>query len=363
MPNNASPSTSFVSSRSFISLVAAAELAATFIAAFVARANVDPRISAAVTICISLGGTLMTLTGIAIQLRLDAIVRNESNTLIARIDDETRHLRHALSLFNTYHQVSHEDLLKYRDDALKSALNTLNDLTRGQAEVEGSEYYSWLNRKMKSRPRTVRAVSFRPLSVYADDPREANWALANTQAAEAGTKISRIFILDHSVLVPTKARSLLTHLVLNSRTSAFVVWRSRVHQGLLKQLFGGGFSIYDDDVVFYDRSYFQLEIGVNDPAGLQPQSPIIPRATMYCKPHPEYQKYETMFEELEDLVPHAAKTGPKASCANILSAIDGYLTTAHGSLEDLVETPETALLKKDWIALKAEITGLNAANA
>ena len=343
------------SPKTVVLAIAAIEVFITVAAGFLARSTfADPRVGSALGFCIWFAGGLITLNAVLFQFRLDAAVQRE---LHAVMGEESERTRRVLSIFNTYHSIGHPDVRKYRDEVLNTALVKLEGLNRGEVEVEGDEYYAWLNEKIRQ-AKTVQAVSCRPLRVYNEDNREKNWAHANADAAKRGTQINRIFILEWSELLSLDIRVLLRRLILDSSVKAFVVWRDEVDKQVLKRMVGGGFSIYDNEVVFWDRSYFEKDVGVLEGTPVTSVKPLVPRASIFCKPNANVSDYMNIFRGLESLVPYSAKAGPQASYTEVLREIDNYLAGAHGTLEALEKQNDStkAGLLADWKALRNEMS-------
>jgi hypothetical protein len=348
------------SPKTVVFAIAALEVFITIAAGFLARSSfADPRVGSALGFCIWFAGGLMTLNAVIFQFRLDAAVQRELRAVIGEESDRTRRV---LSIFNTYHSIGHPDVRKYRDEVLNTALTKLEGLNRGEVEVEGDEYYAWLNDKIRQ-AKTVQAVSCRPLRVYNEDNREKNWAHENLAAANRGTQITRIFILECNELVSSDVRALLRRLILDSSVKAFVVWRDEVDKQVLRRMLGGGFSIYDNEVVFWDRSYFEKDVGITDGTPLTSIKPLVPRASIFCKPNATVSDYINIFRGLEGLVPYPAKSGPQASYSEVLREVEIYLLGAYGALEALESEndPTKAALIGEWKALKQEISELPSA--
>ncbi len=344
-------------------VVATAEAILTIAAGFLARsAMADPRVGAALSFAVWFCGFLITANGVTFLVKLEHAVKKEVRSILEEDRAETRQM---LSVFNEYHSVAHPDLKRYREDALTNALDKLRALTRGEAQVEGDEYYNLLTEKVGA-ARTVRAVSLRPLRVYIDDTREKNWAHANIKAAEKGTDIERLFILEPTDLLRGDLRSLMKVAMTRSPVRAYVVWRYDIDTSTLPRLLGGGFSIYDNLVVFWDRSYLVQDIGdVDAQAFLSGERPIRPRATVYCAPNQGVTDYVAMYRGLERLVPVTAKENRVEGYRQVLKDIDSYLTKQKGSIEQLqrVEDGEAKRLVNDWLELREELAALGSSQS
>jgi hypothetical protein len=128
---------------------------------------------------------------------------------------------------------------------------------------------------------------------------------------------------------------------------------------ILQETGGGGFSIYDNSVVFFDRSYFQRNLSDSH------SGPLVPRASIYTRLHPSSQRYMQIYEELENLVPDSLKVSSKLVYRNVLTYLDKYLTDKYqtnspGNIRN--QSTLSADIKtelKEWGAIQSEVSNCN----
>jgi hypothetical protein len=335
----------------WVLVIAAAEIALSFALGLLARAVMPGNVGRAIQWGLGFGGPAIAINYVLVQMKLDALLQREVRTLVA---EELKRVRDVLTFFDAYFKIDNPEFLRFRDETMTAAVERLRGLTRGEAEVLGEGYYRWLKERLARNPQMVRAVSLRPLHVYSDDPRELNFIHQNGEAVKRGTKITRIFIVHQDELLARAQREILKAQCMGSQVTVYVVWKKDVPAPVLRDAEGGGFSIYDHAVVFFDRSYFERNVGATS------SEPLMPRASLYCNPHQLFTKYVGVFEQLEDMVPPAAKGGPAAVYGLVLAALDGSLTKRYGDFESLkgqstTLSGEDANALAEWTTLKEEI--------
>ena len=142
--------------------------------------------------------------------------------------------------------------------------------------------------------------------------------------------------------------------------AAFVVWLNSLSPEILTEIGGGGFSVYDDKVAFWDQSYFRRAL-----VGLKPGNAamdLMPVASIYCNPHSKVAKFKNVYQALRSYVPSNLRNSPKAAYLAILKSVDEYLGEEHGTLEELSarvnhDSDEFEIVE-EWRDLREEIRKL-----
>jgi hypothetical protein len=334
-------------------LIGLVEAVAAVVVGMIARTVLPENVGRAIQWALNFLGPVIGINYALLQLKLDALLRREFRSLVAT---EMKDVRQILKFFDSYFRLGTSQLAPFRDEILSSAIHAFESLAQGEGEVRGDAYYTWLKNRLADTPNSVRAVSFRPLSVYTDDPREKNFIHQNAEAVDRGTKISRIFILEEQDLVSEERRTVIKNQCLNLRIAVHVVWKRSISREILRETEGGGFSIYDSEVVFFDRSYFERNVGGSDIEGSEP---LMPRAALFCAPNPSFEKYSRIFESLENQVPYHSKDGEIQAYVHCMKDIDAFLTRKYKSVETLGQTEnrdqESERDLVEWHKLKIEI--------
>jgi hypothetical protein len=337
-------------------IIAGTEVVFSFIVGYYAQASLKGNLGTAVQWGISFFGPLVALNFIFTQFNLNILLQREIRSLV---EEELALFRGILTVFDAYFQIQNPEFSSFRDDLISQTIDRLQSLTRGEAEVSGDSYYRWLKDKLLKTQYTVKAVSSRPLSVYRDDPREENFIKQNREAAHRGIRFTRIFILDTEDIIVKSQREILKRHCLKESFTIFIVWRSNVAPSTLQETEGGGFSIYDDSVVFFDRSYFHQNLSDSH------SGPLVPRASIYTKVHKSSRRYKEIYDELENLVQVSLKVSSEHVYRNVLLYLDKcltdkYQTTSPDNVRN--QSPLSAAIEtelNEWRKIQQEISDTN----
>jgi hypothetical protein len=318
---------------------------------------------------IAIVGSIVGVSFIIFQYQINSVVKKEiealntagraerqrykddmEQTVRQGVSAELHDLRKLLPIFDAYLSIGGGDSYGARDRILNDARHLLEEAARGKIELEGDAYYDWLKERLVNRrPEIVRAISCRPLSVYSVDPREKNFIRDNIDAIKKGTAISRIFVLDEPEIMDLATRSVLKDHFCNSRARCFVAWKERLSCPLREKLEGGGMSIYDNDHVFFDQSYFAMRLGEERGiGGVVSGSEVIPKACVYSVGHAEFSNLINIYNNLlNNFVDPALKdvdcnAAYKAICEHVLSwgAANSAVDSALQELRDEISALE-----------------------
>lgn len=253
---------------------------------------------------------------------------------------EVADLKTLLPVFNSYIACGSNDRFGHRDRLLGQLRLELDEIARGRWELDGDDYYAWLKHRLVERiPREVLAISLRPLSVYATDAREKNFINNNSLAVVKGTQITRVFILSESELISKDARSVVRSQFVDSGVKCYVAWKAQIGPDAVRKLAGGGLSIYDDEELFHDQSYFEHILG--DQSASQTSRPVRPRAIVFSNAHPQFQVLRQVFRHvLENTVDPAQRdrSGIDAYhwvCGYVLAWAEGNSAVSDSDREEL----------------------------
>jgi len=288
---------------------------AVLIGVFASKIFTNGNVAQVVSVVLPFIGVIFGVSYVALDWHMDGVIRKElsnidllgeewksriESSLLTEISSvvsrETTEFRTLLPFINSYFECAAQDSFNHRETILERATDQFDALTRGELELEDEDYYDWLRHRLgDNRPAAVRAVSRRPLDVYVSDPREINFIQNNLAAIEAGTKITRVYIANEADFLDRRHRKVISAQFLQGRVECFLIWESRLRPGTLSRFAGGGLSIYDNDEVFYDRSYLAHTVG--ESSAMQ-SSPLQPRASVYSKVHPRFKEFVTLYESL-----------------------------------------------------------------
>ncbi len=100
----------------------------------------------------------------------------------------------------------------------------------------------------------------------------------------------------------------------------FVAWFDEVPRDLINTFRGGGISIYDDEEVFYDRSFFRYEAD-NDTRPI-PWLDSKLEAVVYRRPHPMFvelkRKRDLLFDQYVPAQLRTVGSSPQSAFADVL---------------------------------------------
>lgn len=191
-----------------------------------------------------------------------------------------RLLAYAFEINSERHPITGKPLRKpvaTYEERIQSIYSAENDLRRrhgleiqraatGHLKIlDSSTYYDWLRRRLQieqTRASRVRVISTRPLEVFLRDENEREFMEWNRLAHDAGTVITRIFVISRSDILERERRSALSA-ALQSTTMILVAWADDVEL-YCGDLTGGGMSLWDNVEAFYDRTYFVDPDSEND---------------------------------------------------------------------------------------------------
>lgn len=295
-------------------------------------------------------GFAIGLNFIFLQLKIDALLQREVRSIIKK---EAQKTNDAITFFDAYFKIEVGSDFKFKEDIVASAKNKLNALARGIAEVEGEDYYNWLEHRLRVRkPQSVRAISYRPLIFYSENPREKNFISTNEEAVRNGVKIKRIFVVKEEEVIEPIARTVLKSQLLNPSIENYVVWSSHVPLSLLNHFVGGGLSIYDNDEVFFDKSYFESRLSSPHNSDWSATN-VIPKAAIYFSICDRFASNISKYENIEKYIdPELQRaSGNKKYCAllhHLVSWIDMNYPEKHkkqranleSEINDICEEPQ-----------------------
>jgi len=294
------------------------------------------------------GGGMVTISTVVLFFKIEVTLRSEFEKV-----------RSVLQILDTYMQIRDPDLIGFKEAELERLATRFDEYLNGEAKVEDGEYYRWLGEKLAQKLQSVKAVSVRPEEVYSEDDREHNWLAANLDAAKNGTHIERIFVSTKRSLLCARHREvILTHLRTRNMV-AHILWKDILNDTVLHDLVGGGLSIYDDNTVFWDQSYFYREVAYRSEAGMKR---IIPRATIYRPPHAKVTALANMYTTLHSYLLQSACNSPWLGYIHKLREIDAFMLEGLGTYESAIEktdfTEEQAEDLREWTELRKEVEEL-----
>lgn len=285
--------------------------------AFAPQVFNDKQVAQVLSVGIPFVGIVLAVSYLVFEWHIDAVMQRElkaldllgdewrqeieaayAGAIVTAVRQETEALRALLPFANSYFQSAEKDRYGHRNTILTRALQQLDALDKGEIELEDSAYYEWLrHRLVDDRPDHVQAISRRPLDVYHLDPREINFIKNNEDAAIQGTRVTRIFLANEVDLCHGQDRAVLRRQFAALGVTCYVVWERRLPSSTLNVLSGGGLSIYDDEHLFFDRSYLERTVGEASGAQMA-DAPLRPRATVYEKRHPKFRDLSSVFDNL-----------------------------------------------------------------
>lgn len=193
-------------------------------------------------ICMFVG---ILLTGFEASLIL-AIEYNSAS----RTSDLAAEMVRASRLFDLYHSVEDPRLLRVRDLVFSRATRDLEQLARGEARLEGNDYYVWLDEMLAQVPNgtSCLAVSTMDESTWELTP-ERNFLNQQAAATARGVKVSRIFLTTAERL---RGSSNVLATQSGARVDVLVALEADVTDRVLLREVGSGFIVFGDDAVLVD---------------------------------------------------------------------------------------------------------------
>jgi hypothetical protein len=291
---------------------------------------------------------MVTFSTIAVSLKIEVTLKSEFEKV-----------RGVLEILETYMKIRDPDLIGFKESELERLATRFDEYLKGEARVESDEYYKWLVGKVRQRVKSVKAVSVRPEEIYSQDDREQNWIIANLEAAKRGTHIERIFVSTKPSLLRAENRDvILTHLKTVNMV-AHLIWKNSLSDSVLHDLVGGGVSIYDDNTVFWDQSYFYREIAYASESGTKR---IVPRAIIFRPPHARVSSFVRLYATLYSYLPPTASSSPWAGYIQKLREVDIFVEHQLGPYESAIARSDLTREQQEdlveWRKLREEIEEL-----
>lgn len=220
-------------------------------------------------------------------LAIPAVVRSA-------VSEDVGDIKESMKFVSAYLKCT-PDVDPYRrgDRILKEFQEQMDDLVNGSFEVEQADYYAWLNSQVLDAT-NVHAVSHRKVTKYRTDDREKKFLKNNLIAIESGCVITRVFVLSHESIYDESTRDELLKEFVDTGMRVYFVLEEQLTLLTMQRLEGGGLSIYDDKVGFYDRSFLE-----STPAErIQPERTLIPKATVFLRRSPGFRNLQSIYEDV-----------------------------------------------------------------